>query len=455
MRTHLLAAALAVAVTALLPGVASATEDCLGCHTDGKHSLLLGDGTRLSVDVDEAKMRRGPHRKLDCVDCHDGYLSEDHPDRTFADERALKVELARACAGECHEQEGLHAKMTEGLEGTICTDCHGGHGVERVDEKLGCLGCHQHHLQKTLGDGSKVSLLVDPDELHGSVHESLSCEECHSGYEGEEHPIRAYANARELTAAKADACKSCHFDKYTRTLEGIHFEQSVKGDPNAPTCVDCHGAHGTASGSEEKVRSARRCERCHEEVYAVYEASVHGAALLQDGNLDVPVCSDCHPAHDTADPRTNDFANRTPELCGRCHGDAALMAGYGLSTAVLDSYLDDFHGVTASMYAEEGSPRRIAVCTDCHGIHDIRSTRGEPEAVVKANLLTRCQKCHPDAREGFPDAWLSHYEPSWNRASLVWAVDLGYRFLNLGKFGLTSKTVTASEYRIGVRYMID
>ena len=34
-------------------------------------------------------------------------------------------------------------------------------------------------------------------------------------------------------------------------------------------------------------------------------------------------------------------------------------------------------------------------------------------------------------------------------------IDMGYRFLNLGKFGAGSKSARVSEYRIGFRYMVD
>jgi hypothetical protein len=37
-----------------------------------------------------------------------------------------------------------------------------------------------------------------------------------------------------------------------------------------------------------------------------------------------------------------------------------------------------------------------------------------------------CRKCHPGASDSFPDAWLSHYEPSLKRAPMVYAVKLFY-----------------------------
>jgi hypothetical protein len=41
--------------------------------------------------------------------------------------------------------------------------------------------------------------------------------------------------------------------------------------------------------------------------------------------------------------------------------------------------------------------------------------------------LVRCQRCHPDATTNFPEAWLSHYIPSPEKAPLVYYVELFYR----------------------------
>jgi HAMP domain-containing protein len=48
---------------------------------------------------------------------------------------------------------------------------------------------------------------------------------------------------------------------------------------------------------------------------------------------------------------------------------------------------------------------------------------------VKANLLAKCQKCHPDASANFPDAWMSHYIPSPEKYPIVYYVNLFYKFL--------------------------
>jgi hypothetical protein len=160
-------------------------------------------------------------------------------------------------------------------------------------------------------------------------------------------------------------------------------------------------------------------------VSAAYSRSVHGRAL--DGNEDVPVCTDCHRSHDIADPRTEAWRLATPELCGRCHTDPRRMEKYGLSTNVVKTYLADFHGMSASLRKSGGGDGKLtALCTDCHGIHDIASVKDPDSPAMRANLTRTCGKCHEGASETFPAAWLSHYEPSWSKAPLVYAVKVFY-----------------------------
>ena len=158
----------------------------------------------------------------------------------------------------------------------------------------------------------------------------------------------------------------------------------------------------------------RTCARCHEAIYAQYEKSAHGAALLGEGNPDVPTCIDCHTVHSTPDPRTARFRVNSPQICARCHTDAKKMKRYGLSTAVLQTYVADFHGSTVTLFQKNhpGQQTNKPVCFSCHGVHDIPHA-ADPEKGLrtKANLLKACQGCHPDATASFPDAWMSHFAP--------------------------------------------
>jgi hypothetical protein len=107
------------------------------------------------------------------------------------------------------------------------------------------------------------------------------------------------------------------------------------------------------------------------------------------------------------------------------------MAPYDLNTDVLNTYVADFHGTTVTLF-EQRSPDQLPnkpLCIDCHGIHDIKSVQDPESSVVKTNLLTTCQKCHPGATENFSGAWLSHYTPSPDHNALVYYVNLFYQIL--------------------------
>jgi hypothetical protein len=67
-----------------------------------------------------------------------------------------------------------------------------------------------------------------------------------------------------------------------------------------------------------------------------------------------------------------------------------------------------------------------AVCFDCHGVHNIKSVRKGDPVQIKQDIVASCQKCHPDAGSNFPEAWMSHYELSWEKAPVPWLVRAWY-----------------------------
>jgi predicted CXXCH cytochrome family protein len=174
------------------------------------------------------------------------------------------------------------------------------------------------------------------------------------------------------------------------------------------------------------------CAQCHNAIYQKYLTSVHGSALMGEGNPDVPTCIDCHGVHNIANPLVNAFRLNSPELCAKCHTDPKRMAKYGISTQVLTTYVADFHGTTVNIFEKESPdmPTNKPVCFDCHGVHDIVRTDDPQKGLrVKENLLSRCKVCHPDATANFPTAWLSHYIPSAKQNSLVFYVGWFYKLL--------------------------
>ncbi len=292
-----------------------------------------------------------------------------------------------------------------------------------------CLACHTDtSLSLKLRDGAAAPLHVASGALAGSVHAKLNCVDCHAGMAEVPHPERTFTSRRELTTTLDTQCRRCHFANYTKTLDSVHTSAVARGDVTAPICVDCHGAHEVKKASAPRAIVSETCAKCHGGIAAAYANSVHGRAITQ-GNADVPACTDCHRAHDIAGPRKTEWELQTPEMCGRCHADATMMARYGLSTSVLKTYLADFHGKTASLRQHQGTAATggvVARCTDCHGVHDIQKTRGPQSPVIKANLLNTCRQCHAGASDNFPGAWLSHYDPSVHKAPLVYGVKVAY-----------------------------
>jgi predicted CXXCH cytochrome family protein len=293
-----------------------------------------------------------------------------------------------------------------------------------------CLTCHEDpSLQTTLPSGEVLRLTVDRQTfLHSTHGKRQSCLDCHPAMEEVPHAPLAAKSRREFRVASYEACKRCHFEHYTRTLDSAHMKGLARGDQNAPTCVDCHGSHDIGPPAQPRARVSQTCGTCHAGVTGGYMSSVHGSALAK-GNPDVPVCTDCHQSHAIQGSSSEGWRARTPQLCGSCHSDEKRMAKYGLSTAVLKTYLQDFHGVTASLDASRKSGTVTALCTDCHGVHNIAKASGAQGGEMRANLVQKCRSCHPTASDDFPAAWLSHYEPSLAHAPLVFGVNVAYMIL--------------------------
>ena len=211
--------------------------------------------------------------------------------------------------------------------------------------------------------------------------------------------------------------------------------------------MDCHGPHTMPRYNDPVTREdlpearlsiPQTCAKCHLAIYEKYAQSVHGAALTDEQNLDVPTCIDCHGVHDIQDPNSSVFRLQSPSMCAKCHTDEEKMAKYGLSTYVMSSYVSDFHGTTVMLFDEQtpDSETNKAVCYDCHGIHDISRTQDPVTGLrLQENLLVRCQECHPGATANFPSAWLSHYEPSPDRYPVVYYMTLFYSLFVPGTLG--------------------
>lgn len=134
------------------------------------------------------------------------------------------------------------------------------------------------------------------------------------------------------------------------------------------------------------------CGTCHPETRVSFAESIHAVEGVS--------CSDCHggnPAmRDVAGAHAGEFrslANRReiPEMCADCHSDLEQMRAYNLPVDQYAIYLTSQHGKALA----EGETR-AAVCTDCHGVHDILRPRDPSSSSNTRNIPATCAQCHGD-----------------------------------------------------------
>ncbi len=146
-------------------------------------------------------------------------------------------------------------------------------------------------------------------------------------------------------------------------------------------------------------------------------------------------CASCHGGDSTnsgpeAMSKTAGFRGKIerrqiPALCGRCHSDAAYMRQFNpsLRTDELAQYLTSVHGKLLAK-----GDNKVAVCTDCHGVHDLRPASDTRSKVHPLNVAETCARCHADPAymKGYPipTDQLSSYNGSVHHEALAVRGDL-------------------------------
>ncbi len=295
-----------------------------------------------------------------------------------------------------------------------------------------CLACHgQPGKTIKLPSGETLYLTIDANTFNNSIHgkKGLACTQCHQDISDYPHPSLQAQDRRDVTIRFNQVCATCHQDQVKAATNNAHQQAREKGNKQAAICTDCHGTHDITTLKEPRSRIPQTCQKCHSQIFNLYKDSVHGSDLIGAGNPNVPSCVDCHGNHNVQGPINSEFRLFSPNICARCHANKTLMAKYNINTDVFSTYLADFHGTTVTLFQDlaPGQQPNKPVCIDCHGVHDIKRIDDPNSTVIKENLLKTCRKCHPEATANFPAAWLSHYRPSPQHYPLVYYVNLFYK----------------------------
>ena len=186
-----------------------------------------------------------------------------------------------------------------------------------------------------------------------------------------------------------------------RIATAARTRSSAADDPKSPvnhanipaTCGRCHGQKFLMESNGESAQA-----------FISYQESIHGRAI-ENGSKKAAVCTDCHGSHEiipASDAKSPISKASVPATCGKCH------------TEIETAFNQSIHG-QAIARGNQLAP----VCTDCHGIHSIKS-HSDPSSPASEQNLSRdtCARCHQGVRLsqefGVPSNRVSTYFDSYH-----------------------------------------
>ncbi len=289
MRTSItVRAVLALTLSLALAPAARAADQCIECHRALDEEELAAPARGFSEDVHN---REG----LGCAACHGGDPTAEDPEEAMDPARGFRGapergEIPRFC-GACHAdasfikrfdpnlptdqwsqyRTSVHGRRVAQGDGNaaVCTSCHGVHGIRRVK---------------------------DPRSPVYPTHVVDTCASCH----GNAGLMKAYGIPANQPA------------EYRRSVHYAALTQ--KNDLSAPTCNDCHGAHGATPPGVASISNV--CGTCHLQNMEMFQKSPHGEAFPA---MELGACEACHGNHEIVRPDDSLVGVGPGTVCGQCH----------------------------------------------------------------------------------------------------------------------------------------
>jgi cytochrome b subunit of formate dehydrogenase len=194
--------------------------------------------------------------------------------------------------------------------------------------------------------------------------------------------LATLAASRAARAVEAEECLGCHGDR----VEGAAFDASAHA---ALGCAACHTDIDAYPHPEEPA--APDCATCHPAPVGALAQSVHGAVA------DCAAChGDVHRIVPHTEPRSAVHWSALASACAHCHADGEPTDDARLPLLrPVDAYARSVHARAVS------AGRRGAVCSDCHGAHDI-ARPGDPRSPLASAAVPRtCGACHAAEEAAF------------------------------------------------------
>lgn len=179
---------------------------------------------------------------------------------------------------------------------------------------------------------------------------------------------------------REDSCVSCHLEMGDELAEPV---EGMKGDVHARqglSCADCHGGDPSAG----------------------FDGDMEAAMDPAKGYVGAPSRA------------------QIPRFCARCHSDPNYMRRYNprVQTDQYERYQTSQHGKLLARGDD-----KVAVCTDCHGVHGILPANDARSPVYPMNIPNTCGRCHADpdymASYGIPTNQVAAYSSSVHGQALL------------------------------------
>jgi hypothetical protein len=365
-----------------------AGEDCMSCHnrkhpTDARisfsefPSLINTDFCSDCHEEDINRLKRGPHKSKNCMDCHNEHGT-------------LSINF-NECGQPCHNPPSEHDETLSNC--AICHDASRIHLKSGTDtggsfSDLVCANCHVAE-----NSAYQSSFTSEAKKIYGNNY----CIDCHS-----DHNTIIYPHQKTVPFNDCDSCHSTYNQPSTvhdRTEISYLGFSGITND----FCSDCHGVE-TERLNSAVIHADRDCIECHSD----HEISVefdncnacHDPPSGHDTSTDS--CSNCHiklsKIHSEGEGEDPGGSEEPNENCLSCHdGKPGPVPPTQVTTAagtVINPHVDDSRDCTdCHTTLHSGfSGLNTETCTLCHG-----TTRDD----FASNLLDHsnrvgedCMSCH-------------------------------------------------------------
>lgn len=259
-----------------------------------------------------------------------------------------------------------------------------------------CFECHNDPALTMKKGGRKISLSVDTAVLPKSAHSSLSCIDCHEGFDDQATPHK-----KPMTSVD---CVSCH-DQLAKTHR-FHLRLAQAPIPTGQDtdCIACHKTHDTVRVSSPefvyaRARQTNACGECHDRARDQFLGSAHGR-VFKSSDKTTPSCLTCHKklvTRSEGQPKTLEAKQAEAAVCESCHVKDQAIAGQALrGVHFVGTFDQSVHGIALAR-----GEVKAANCVDCHGAHEMDRAFAISAKMNKRRQPQTCGRCHEKIASDF------------------------------------------------------